>query len=244
MIELAADGMINNPYNQLPTSEKLQLLLDRRHRWRTLNWVQSIPVAVPGACQAYELVGGVFAKTMNASHGMEGGSRHLIATWLPTRNDQNGDTIHQIVRPDLGISTRDFAIDPTQDLIALVDAEDKYVTFTDSALACSCFASASHLQLQHSLTVTIRVYLRTISTNVKHPKAARGELTAEIQFLLGSSFIQIVDDVVGLFFWVHGPGLIIWNWITGEIIVVRSFLSVVLYLPGSVDPEHVEMCGI
>lgn len=76
------------------------------------------------------------------------------------------------------------------------------------------------MQLQHSLTVTIKVHLRTISTNVRHPKAARAELTAEIQFLLGSSFIQIVDDVVGLFFWVHGPGLIIWNWITGEIIVV------------------------
>lgn len=113
----------------LTTSEKLQLLLDRRRRWRTLDWTQKIHVAVPGACQAYELVGGVFSKTMNVKvnvgNGLEGGSRHLIATWLPTRMDRDESTIRRIIRPDLGISTRDFAIDPTQDLIALVDAEDK-----------------------------------------------------------------------------------------------------------------------
>lgn len=32
--------------------------------------------------------------------------------------------------------------------------------------------------------------------------------------------MQIVDDVVGMFFWVHGPGFVIWNWKTGEKIVV------------------------
>lgn len=67
----------------------------------------------------------------------------------------------------------------------------------------------------------IKVYLRTISTNARHPRAALPELVSPIPFDLGSSFIQIVDDVVGMFFWVHGPGLIVWNWHTAEIIVVR-----------------------
>lgn len=67
----------------------------------------------------------------------------------------------------------------------------------------------------------IKVYLRTISKNARHPCAALPELVSPIPFELGSSFIQIVDDVVGMFFWVHGPGLIVWNWHTAEVIVVR-----------------------
>ena len=73
---------------------------------------------VLGTCQAYELVGGVFAKSMG--HG-NGGSRHLVTTWLPSSTtDARSD-----VREDLGIPTRDFAIDPSQDLIALVNVDDR-----------------------------------------------------------------------------------------------------------------------
>lgn len=108
--------------------------------------MKKIAVDVPGACQAYELVGGVFSKTMNGNtgNGMESGSRHLISTWLPTRNDQDNDTIGRVVRPDLGVATRDFAIDPTQNLIALVDAEDKcvfHILYSLSYVQCIYAAS-------------------------------------------------------------------------------------------------------
>jgi len=54
---------------------------------------------MPGTCQAYELVGGVFAKTM--ADGTRG-SRHFIASWLPSANDVG----HQLQRDDVGLLTR------------------------------------------------------------------------------------------------------------------------------------------
>lgn len=206
--------MVDGPPGPLTTSDRLQLLLDRRRRWRTLDWTQKTMVPVPGACQAYELVGGVFAKSMGVAHLT--GSHHLNATWLPSRTEG----ARSIIREDLGVATRDFAIDPTQDLIALVDGGDRY------SMSC-CILSHQLTALlppdcsQHA-DFRIRVYLRTISTNLAHPRATSSELLAPISFELSSSFIQIVDDVIGMFFWVHGPGLIIWNWLTSEILVVRS----------------------
>ncbi|TCD61584.1 hypothetical protein EIP91_008187, partial [Steccherinum ochraceum] len=182
-IELAADGMIDGPRGSgsLSTAQRLELLLDRRQRWRTLNWTRQVTVPVMGSCQAYELVGGMFAKSMGQGAG---GSRHLITTWLPSRTKSARST----VREDLGVPTRDFAIDPSQDLIALVNVDD-------------------------------RVHLRTISTNTPHKGAAKAELQTPVPFQIGNCFIQIVQDVVGMFFWLHGPGLIVWNWRTGEALV-------------------------
>ncbi|KZT01957.1 uncharacterized protein LAESUDRAFT_662823 [Laetiporus sulphureus 93-53] len=189
-IELGADGLVDGLLGPMSTAERLELLFDRRRRWRSLDWTARTSVSIPGPCQAYELVAGVFAKSMAGAQGP--GSHNLISTWLPSRTQP----AKRIVREELGVSTRDFAIDPSQDLIALVDADDNQ----DS-------------------NPRIRVFLRTVSTNEKHPRAASAELHAPIPFELGSSFIQIVDDVVGMFFWVNGPGLIIWNWQTSEIVI-------------------------
>ncbi|KZT66482.1 hypothetical protein DAEQUDRAFT_674869 [Daedalea quercina L-15889] len=194
-IELAADGLVDGTGVTLTTAERLALLLDRRKRWRVLDWTSRSAVSVPGACQAYELVDGVFAKSMSGSHLYGPGSHHLNATWLPTRSQP----ARSLVREDIGVATRDFAIDPSQDLIALVDADNGELSQT-----------------------RIKIYLRTISKNARHPRAALPELVSPIPFDLGSSFIQIVDDVVGMFFWVHGPGLIIWNWHTAQVIVKRT----------------------
>ncbi len=63
-----------------------------------------------------------------------------------------------------------------------------------------------------------------MSGNKPHPRAAKPELKAPIPFQVGNSFIQIVDDIVGTFFWVHGPGLLIWNWRTGKNVVVCDLM--------------------
>ena len=125
-VELEADGLVDGPRcsGSLTTAARLDLLLDRRRRWRQLNWARAATVSLTGTCQAYEMVGGVFAKSMGglAEDGWTG-SKHLIMTWLPSRDQE----AHSITREDLGIASRDFAIDPTQDLIALVDLDDKCV---------------------------------------------------------------------------------------------------------------------
>ncbi|KAI0682113.1 hypothetical protein C8T65DRAFT_301266 [Cerioporus squamosus] len=184
-IELAADGLVDGVGCNLSTAERLARLLELRARWHYLDWTDVKPIRAPAMCQAYELVDGVFASSMGI--GLSG-SRHLSLTWLPTRAEE-GRTVE---RDDLGVTVRDFAIDPSQDLMALVIADE--------------FAS-------------FNIHLRTMSENKPHPRAAKAELKAPIPFQVGNSFIQIVDDIVGTFFWVHGPGLLIWNWRTGKNVV-------------------------
>jgi hypothetical protein len=115
IIELAADNMIDGPRKPgtLCTAERLSLLLERRQRWRDLDWAKRVTVPIPGQCQAYELVGGSFAKAM----GRNGESNQLNTTSLPTRSKPAST----ILRDDLGVTTRDFAIDPSQDLLALLE---------------------------------------------------------------------------------------------------------------------------
>ena len=78
-----------------------------------------------------------------------------------------------------------------------------------------------------------------MSQNSTHPNAAKHFLEATIPFHIGSCFVQIVDDVVGMFFWVHGPGFVIWNWKTGERIVVRHQFDVQrILLPDAPLPQE------
>lgn len=126
-IELAADNLVDGPWGpgSLTTAARLDLLLDRRRRWRQLVWNKTETISFPGTCQAYELVGGVFAKSTCTGVASSAGSRHLIMTWLPSRTEET----HSITREDLGLSSRDFAIDPTQDLIALVVISVRYCAY-------------------------------------------------------------------------------------------------------------------
>jgi hypothetical protein len=115
IIELGVGGMVDCPATLLPTIDRLNALLDRRQAWMCLDWKERISVNIPGACHAYELVGGVFVKTMNAE-GNSSRFKHFLCSWLP-RHDAPG---YQMEHKDVGLVTRDFAIDPTQDLVAFL----------------------------------------------------------------------------------------------------------------------------
>lgn len=121
-IELALDCMLDGPPSKITVAERLEQLRDLRRAWTLFEWKKEIRVLMSGFCQAYELVGGVFAKT-SSSGGIFShfGSRHFVSTLLPSSSDPG----HTMVRDDLGISIKDFAIDPTQDLIALVKIDEE-----------------------------------------------------------------------------------------------------------------------
>jgi hypothetical protein len=114
IVELGADGMADCP-SPLPVADRLNMLLSRRKAWASLEFKDRVTVPMPGTCQAYELVGGVFAKIMNIE-GRSGSSRHFQASLLPNSEHSGREIVHQ----DIGLRTRDFAIDPTQDLLAHV----------------------------------------------------------------------------------------------------------------------------
>lgn len=81
----------------------------------------------------------------------------------------------------------------------------------------------------------IMVHVRTLSSQTIHPLAARSPLISPApssetlqQLPVGSCFVQIVDDVIGMFFWHSGSSLRVWNWRTGAVLVVCTSYSLSL----------------
>ncbi|KAG2753864.1 hypothetical protein P692DRAFT_20796932 [Suillus brevipes Sb2] len=199
LIELALDCMLDGPQSTASVAERLEQLQNLRRAWILFEWKKEVRVPMPGFCHAYELVGGVFAKTSSSVGGHnQPGPRKFISSWLPSSSDPG----HTLVRADIGVSTRDFAIDPSQDLIALVQSDNNFMN------------DSSHTE----------VHMRTISSNVKHPEASSPVLRTLTLSAMTSAFIQIVDDVIGMMFWMEleRPHITIWNWKTGQTLVDRD----------------------
>lgn len=101
----------------MSTAELLPHLRDYLSAWRQLQWRFKTVVKIDGACDAYELVAGVFAKA---------DSNQLTLTWLPSRYEDKYSTLHH----DLGFVIRDFAMDPTQDLVAILQESHSCAQFS------------------------------------------------------------------------------------------------------------------
>jgi hypothetical protein len=120
-----------DPLLGFSTDRKLQLLLDRRKAWLNLEWKQHATIDMPGSanflhivsnnhsymhrcctgfCLAYELVGGLFAK-------MTGDHIRFAATPYPTSHEPPEQFSMRYPED----AYRDFAFDPSQDLIIFVD---------------------------------------------------------------------------------------------------------------------------
>ncbi|KAI5999068.1 hypothetical protein EDD15DRAFT_2571644 [Pisolithus albus] len=207
-IELAADGMVDGPPSSLTVRERLTRLRELRQSWATLQWSSKISVPMPGPCHAYELVGGVFCKLYHSVPHLFR-DRHLTAAWLPSALDPQG---HTLVRENVGLSTRDFAVDPSQDLIIYFKGGD-----TNPLLGLTVFG-------------TLELHVRTLSTNEVHPEARSPTLRMSVLLPVTGAFMQIVDDIVGLWYVIELelPHITMWNWKTGKVIVNRSTFCVPL----------------
>ena len=116
IIELGVNGMEATSY-ALSHFELLGKLRDRLKAWKQLDWkkFRVIPGGDFGECRAYELVAGTFS-TSNGSN--------LLVIWLPSAIHDGRVLRHETI----GLSVRDFAIDPTEDVIAFLEDGPKYVT--------------------------------------------------------------------------------------------------------------------
>lgn len=214
----------------------MRLLQERRRAWRTLDFKRCISVPTPGDCHAYELVGGMFAKAMNphtdaatapTTFPLNPGSRHFSFVTLPSaeRGRDGGPKCEMVVREDVGLLCRDFGIDPTQDLIALVEQPDLYVMrFCFTMAGETCLIAVFHPTCREKPSITI--HLRSISTNKAHPFATVPVLTQMIKSSFDGAVIQICDDIIAILVRVHTtPRLFIWQWTTGKQLVVSNFLG-------------------
>lgn len=200
-VELAAEGLIDGPPGgpASTTAARMDVLLERRVAWRALRPRRRASVALAGHCHAYELVGGLFAKALEEF----GAARRLVASWLPSSTADET----RLVVDDLGVRVKDFALDPAQDLIVLLEHRP--------AAGPSANTSAA------TAGADIRVHLRKLSGGVvaPHPAAKVPVLCRRALGPVHGCMIQIVEDVVGMYFWMPLHGVLIWNWMTGEELV-------------------------
>ncbi|KDR71386.1 hypothetical protein GALMADRAFT_102723 [Galerina marginata CBS 339.88] len=194
IIELAMNGM-NDSGSNIPHAELLSRLRDLRGAWEVLAWKRVKKVLIGDDCLAYELVAGVFA----LSNG-DG----LMFNWLPSAT-VDGRTLE---RRSLELTVRDFAMDPTQDLIAILEDDQIPISF------------------HHGRNV--RVHIKTISTNEYHPASRQGILAFQIlpdqDYGNGiqNAMLQVAYDTVALFVTKAGlpfkSRILIWNWCNGTLV--------------------------
>ncbi|KAG6895535.1 hypothetical protein C0992_000791 [Termitomyces sp. T32_za158] len=106
-------GMVDTGNTKLSSMEQLDQLRSRRKAWARLNRKTASVVQINGICHVYELVGGVFA------HGDSGGTEFVISS-LPSSTFCG----NQFRCRDIQLWPKDFAIDPGQDLIVFIGAQD------------------------------------------------------------------------------------------------------------------------
>ena len=212
-IELASDGLVNGQPggSASTTAARMELLLERRAAWRALRPNRRTSVALAGHCHAYELVGGLFAKALEES----GAARRLVASWLPG----NGRGERRFVVDDLGVRIKDFALDPSQDLIVLLEHRPAAPGSPSMAGADIC------------------VHLRRLGAVVApHPAAKNPMLCRRAVGPVHGCMIQIVEDIVGMYFWVPFHAVLIWNWMTGEELLVRPNISLYFVPSHGINP--------
>ncbi|KAH9483418.1 hypothetical protein JR316_0002884 [Psilocybe cubensis] len=194
-INLGKHGMIDAGSGTPP----LDLLMDLRQLregWENIAYKRYDKISIDEDCLAYELVGGVFA----LSDGVG-----LKTIQLPSSRVES----HMMDRKLLGVLVRDFAIDPTQDVVVILEDDQALVSYHN--------------------TRTTNFHIRTISTNEKHPLAAFETLSftipPDLDFgnAIGSVMLQLTDNLLSIFI-AKGPAFsamcraLIWNWQTGFLI--------------------------
>ncbi|KAJ6535127.1 hypothetical protein B0H19DRAFT_1185045 [Mycena capillaripes] len=184
-IELWADGMIRGESGLLTSPENLAALYEYRRAWKSVQYKSKCTVASDlRSCRAYELVGGVFAQ-------QQGPSFLAISLAKILDDPENAKISHDIETPDEH-DFQDFAIDPTQDLMAFL-----FLAPGERA----------------------RLHFRTILSHQPHPLAAIpcSLFTLDRNPRMTLS-IQIVDDVIGIFI-LDPIGLVLYNWRTGTMLI-------------------------
>jgi hypothetical protein len=135
----------------------------------------------------------------------------MSATWLPgaaRERERHGQGLWRTeVRDDLGIPTRDFAMDTSQDLLVLFKGGED-----------------PGFPMVVVFPGVLELHVRTMSTNQMHPEARVPVLRTPVLYPVTSVFVQVVDDVVGVMYCVDParPRITVWNWKTGQLVVDRA----------------------
>ncbi|XP_006458803.1 hypothetical protein AGABI2DRAFT_177014 [Agaricus bisporus var. bisporus H97] len=204
---LEKQGLVSTYGIRYPYEGRLLTLKSFSRAWRASE-IPRPPTQtylIEGDCIAYELVAGVFAKTDGLN---------LTIQWLPSFLRPAQKLVRS--QAQLGIPIKDFALDPAQDVVALLEADN-----------------LPPVVLQGR---KVNIHLRTLSTNMPHPEAQMPTISFDIPYSprgndLSAVTIQLGSDILSLFFSV-GPGqlhLLLWDWKSGATILNSMYPT--LHLP-------------
>ncbi|KAF9475481.1 hypothetical protein BDN70DRAFT_249595 [Pholiota conissans] len=185
-------------------SELISRLLRRRQAWILPEWNQMTTIHMQYENHAYELIGDVF---MNSDR-----HQHLETVWLPTSNRQN---VLRVDRALHGMEARDMTMDPTQDVVVILDSEGE-------------------IPLSVTTPRTIRLHIRTISTHDVHPLARLSTLECFVYPCLSGNTIrkprlQIEGNTLLVSFCSSAASYqmraLIWDWTTSELLLVCQLIT-------------------
>ncbi|KZT05998.1 uncharacterized protein LAESUDRAFT_680684 [Laetiporus sulphureus 93-53] len=182
-VDLAVAGMEDGPPSIESPAERLQLLKKHQEAWRSLNFKDDKIIPMLKG-EVWELYGGVLAQARS--------SNTLSFRQLPSI--MRGIEEKEWVVEAMGFEIRDFTMDPSQDLLVVIQKPSR-----DSE--------------------SIHVHLRVLATGAFHPAAPHpATLSHSPQGDQYSYEIQVSLDFLGILFVcedrVHHE-LVIWNWKTG-----------------------------
>ncbi|KAF8998302.1 hypothetical protein BDQ17DRAFT_1362390 [Cyathus striatus] len=107
VIELALEGLVDSGTSIESHAERLRQLRERRANWVNVDYQKMQSIKMSDRCHAYELVGGIFAKT---------DGRDLFVAYLPSRYNEKCVT-----------NNRD--LESLSDLIVLLERGNTFVSF-------------------------------------------------------------------------------------------------------------------
>ncbi|PPQ62966.1 hypothetical protein CVT24_006072 [Panaeolus cyanescens] len=170
------------------SSTRLQVLSEHQKAWKTLSWRQEMNITMTRA-GLWELFAGVFAQNT-----IDGGFEfHQLPSQLRSIQYETWT-----VNGGFDFTVRDFGMDPTQDLLVLIESPP--------------------LQAQGRQYI---LHLRNIRDGKPHARARLTDLHAPPNSILErtrSFAIQVSGDYIGvLAISINGRGLTIWNWKTGSV---------------------------
>ncbi|TFK62396.1 hypothetical protein BDN72DRAFT_392226 [Pluteus cervinus] len=177
------DGLIDTDASNVSIKDRLNLLRERRFTWENLQWKIFPAESFSDSYRAYDFAGGVYA-------ALEG-SNDFTAFTLPTKTCEGSRKSHHLDFP-----ARDFAMDPTQDLVVFLGEQ----AVNDPA---------------------IYLYVRTYESIVPHPHSEQSRILVHSQTRPDACMVQIADNHLALAWNDHDEtelSIQIWDWKSGTLI--------------------------
>ncbi|KAI0094079.1 hypothetical protein BDY19DRAFT_920721 [Irpex rosettiformis] len=203
-ISLAISGMVDNPINQTPPTEKLARLENYRNWWMSSSlmdksWSTDQKLTYPTHHgPAWELAGGVLAQSLDFN------SIQFVRLPAKMRN-----ITEKTWTTKLPCSHGDFRIDPVQDLLVIIERP-----------------------LQ-AIGTKARLRLLTMSNAEEHPQSRVHTLEFPCRGVGNSCYeIRINGPYLGILSTDHRGScvLTVWQWLTGEIIYRRYGMDQVSFV--------------